>query len=112
MKTPKGAITSEKELLFALLGQPLYLVHGLGASSYMDELHNVSNLHSIDKYRVFDYVNIEYGYTTQCFLGDCNIGSHHNDHYLFRNKEDACEYLRYAKIYTKSPNSRRQAFYT
>jgi hypothetical protein len=103
---PKGAITTDKELLFAFLGQTLYLVHGLGPNSFLTEMANVHNLHNIDRFRAFDYTDKDGKYETQCFLGDCNIDAHHNDHYLFSKREDAEAYLEYAKKHTSRRVSR------
>ena len=105
MNTPKGAITDVKELTFAFLGQTIYQVHGLGKDSYLITMEDVHNLHcegGQEKFRCFDFYNVEYDFKSQCFLGDCNIDAHHNQHYLFRHKEDARAYLEYAKIHTRS----------
>lgn len=100
---PKGALTCEEDLLFHLLGQPLYLVHGLGESSFLTEMVNVRNLYTYnEKSRIFEYDNEVHGYSSEHHLADCNIGAHHNDHYLFRHKEDALNYLAYAKKHTPS----------
>ena len=103
-EVPKGAITDVKELMFAFLGQTIYLVHGLGSNSFITTMDNVRNLHyeGEQKYRCFEYYHTEHDYNSQCFLGDCNIDAHHNNHYLFRHKEDAEAYLEYAKSYTRS----------
>lgn len=98
---PKGAITNEKDLFFHLLGQPLYHVHGLGESSYLTEMVEVRNLHT-NEYgsRIVEYYNAVHQYSTTCHLADCNIGAHHNQHYLFRHRQDADAYLQFAKEHT------------
>lgn len=103
---PKGALTCEEDLLFHLLGQTLYLVHGLGESSYLTEMIEVRNLHT-SKYgaRIMEYYNATHRYSSTCHLADCNIGAHYNQHYFFRNRQDAEDYLQVAKKHT--PNPRR-----
>ena len=108
-KYPYGAIESEKPLLFGLMGQTLYAVHGLGTKSYIHEMQNVRNLHTIaDGSRVIDY---EYQSTyvggireTHLHLTDFNIGEHYNDHYIFHTREDADAYLSWAKKNTRDPD--------
>lgn len=108
---PKGAITSEKELLFAFLGKTLYCVHGLGTDSFVTTMVEIRNLHSNSSgQRIFEYTDLHYGYDTECFLGDCNIGAHHNHHYLFSNEDDANAYLFYARKHT--PGMRKHAFFS
>jgi hypothetical protein len=100
-KYPFGAIESEQPLLMGLLGQTLYGVHGLGSSSFLTVMQNCRNLHT----SVFSdgspgFRRIEYTYDdawdTGCCLGDFNIDAHHNQHYLFHNREDAEAYLAWA----------------
>ena len=110
-KYPFGAIESEQPLLMGLLGQTLYGVHGLGSSSWLTVMENVRNLHTVEfKYmggsaRFFEYTDVTHGDpwdTTSC-LGDFNIDAHHNDHYLFHQREDAEAYLAWAKENTAEP---------
>ena len=86
-KYPFGAIESEKPLLLGLLGQTLYLVHGLGSSSFLTLMEDVRNLHTTASgFRSLDYTNAtnpNHTYETSGCLGDFNIGKHHNDHYIF-----------------------------
>ncbi len=101
-KYPQGAIQTEDDLLFHLLGKPLYHVYGLGKQSYLTEMMNVRNLHTVSGgIRLFDFDENRLGYTSSCYLGDCNIGSHHNDHYIFRQRKYAENYLEYAKHNTQ-----------
>ncbi len=96
---PKGALTSEKDLFFARFGQLVYAVHGLGANSFMHELHDITlaldeepkRLHYCKNDRNYKNIN------GSICLADFNIGAHHNNHYLFRFEEDALAYLIYAK---------------
>lgn len=107
-KYPFGAIEDEKAILLNLLGKTLYGVHGLGKSSFLTEMRNVRNLHTVDfkliggSARFFDW---EYhdGLKTNSSLGDFNIGAHHNRHYLFHNREDAEAYLAWARENTEAP---------
>lgn len=104
-KYPFGAIESEQPLLLGLLGQTLYGVHGLGSSSWLTVMGNCRNLHtSVFSDGSTGFRRIEYTvgdrddpWDSGCCLGDFNIGQHHNDHYLFHNREDAEAYLAWAK---------------
>jgi len=102
-KYPFGAIESEEPLLLGLLGQTLYGVHGLGPSSYLSEMRNVRNLHTVEfeymggSARFFEWTYPDEDLNSSSALGDLNIGSHHNHHYLFHNREDAEAYLAWAK---------------
>lgn len=105
-KYPYGAIESEKPLIFGLMGQTLYAVHGLGTKSYIHEMQNVRNLHTLSNgSRVirYDYKSTYYGtiMETELHLTDFNIGEHYNDHYFFHTLEDADAYLSWAKKYTR-----------
>jgi len=106
---PYGAIESEKPLLFGLMGQTLYAVHGLGKQSSMHEMQNVRNLHTIaNGSRVihYDYQSTYGGdiLETYLHLTDFNIGAHYNDHYIFHTLEDADAYLSWAKKNTRDPS--------
>lgn len=104
-KYPFGAIESEEPLLLGLLGQTLYGVHGLGSSSYLTVMSNVRNLHTSvfsdgsPGFRRIEYTDVTHENdpwdNTSC-LGDLNIGEHHNQHYLFHQREDAEAYLAWA----------------
>lgn len=106
---PTGAIQDEEGLLFALLGQTLFFVHGLGANSFMTRLDDVSNLHTDDIGRLFEYQS-SFG-KNRVYLNDCNIGSHYNDHYIFSKYTDAERYLEYAKLYTSSRSGPKTRLY-
>ena len=105
---PCGAIQSESSLLFGLLGQTLYAVLGLGTRSYIHEMQNVRNLHTIyNESRVIEY-DYQSDYSgairaTELHLSDFNIGAHYNDHYIFHTREDADAYLSWAKKTTRDP---------
>lgn len=102
-KYPFGAIESEEPLLLGLLGQTLYGVHGLGPSSFLSEMRNVRNLHTVKfehssySARFFDWTYPDEDLNSSSALGDLNIGAHHNHHYLFHNREDAEAYLAWAR---------------
>ena len=105
---PYGAIESEQSLILGLLGQTLYGVHGLGSSSFLTVMRNVRNLHTtpfIDGsqgFRRIEYTVVNRGdpWESGRCLGDFNIGHHHNNHYLFHNREDADAYLAWALLNT------------
>lgn len=92
---PQGAIQTVEEAN-RYVGHTLYAIRGLGSSSWMEEelptgyaYSSTSNSHIMpDK-------------GMGIFLGDRNIGCHHNQHYLFHNKPDAEAYLAYAKTQTR-----------
>ena len=99
-KYPFGAIESEEPILLGLLGQTLYGVHGLGSSSFLTVMENVRNLHTNSSgFRKIEYTvgDRDSHWDSSCCLGDFNILHHHNDHYLFHNREDAEAYLLWAK---------------
>ena len=106
---PPGAIEDEKTLMWALLGQTLYSVHGLGKQSWITEMLNVRNLHTNDSdFREIEFDEVSHylpviALSSSSCLGDLNIGGHHNDHYLFSKREDAEAYLAWAKIHTAPP---------
>lgn len=102
---PFGAIENEGPLLFGLMGQTLYGVHGLGPSSFTTVMSNVRNLTTnTSGFRCIEYdVNRPKDtLRSGCCLGDFNIGAHHNAHYIFHNREDADAYLAWAKENTQS----------
>lgn len=103
---PFGAIENEGPLLFGLMGQTLYSVHGLGARSFITMMSNVRNLSTNNSnFRRIEY-DADYSgnnWKTSLCLGDFNIGAHHNDHYIFHNREDAEAYLAWAKVNTAGP---------
>lgn len=110
-KYPFGAIESEEPILLGLLGQTLYGVHGLGSSSWLTVMQNVRNLHTSvfsdgsTGFRRIEYTDVTHGDpwdNTSC-LGDFNIDAHHNDHYLFHQREDAEAYLAWARENTAEP---------
>lgn len=99
---PTGAVEDEKMLMMSLLGQNLYGVHALGENSFLTVMNNVRNLHNcpFTAYRVIEYTDITRPrdpWESSCCLGDFNIGSHHNKHYLFRTLADAEAYLQWAR---------------
>ena len=74
-------------------------------------MDNVRNLHTIksdysEGFRAVEYTDTtsKDPWDTRLCLGDYNIGTHHNRHYLFHLREDAEAYLKWAKVNT--PNMR------
>jgi hypothetical protein len=116
---PKGAIESEaavREILAAVWpyseDEPtvtVYYVHGLGSSSYTTE-YVLGRNSQIKENNIGVFIQLDWlkEYSRDFALADCNIGSHHNHHYLFANAEDAEAYLEYAKVNT--PNIRSYAW--
>ena len=95
---PQGAIQTNNELN-RYAGCILYAVHGLGSHSFLSE-------YKIHPQAVVEYDDDpSYKIATMALVGDrqmfcpgdCNVEKHHNQHYLFYNKEDADAYLAYAK---------------
>lgn len=113
-KYPFGAIKSEEPIILGLLGQTLYRVYGLGSSSSLTVMENVRNLHTSKAagFRVLEYTDAtraDSPWDSSCFLGDINIGAHHNHHYLFHDRADAEAYLAWAKENT--PEIRKDSFW-
>lgn len=94
---PQGALQTVEQV-FAAYGQTAYLVHGLGGSSFTNELR--IGTPKYDKRNDIWAVGDENDYRNKFCMGDVNIGKHHNHHYLFLNREDAEAYLAYAKVNT------------
>ena len=106
---PEGALQSELEVL-QNAGNTLYFVHGLGSSSFMIEEKVVAGQRNIS-YAGDAQIVYKEGLLSnnRIFLGDCNIGKHHNHHYLFVSKELAEKYLAWAK--TNTPGMRDDCYY-
>lgn len=96
---PKGAIQSVEEFQ-SFVGGKLYTVLGLGKGSFINEISDIKNIITDDIGTRFDCIKYDDipGYE---YLGDYNIGKHHNHHFIFTNEEDAKTYLKYAKEYTR-----------
>lgn len=113
-KYPSGAIEDEKTLLLGLLGKTLYGVHGLGSRSFLAVMTNIRNLNTKSGYRCIEYTdatNPNDTYETSCCLGDFNIGSHHNNHYIFHTREAADAYLVWAKVNTGNRKQHLGSFF-
>lgn len=96
---PIGAVSTENDLLMMMLAGEVYKVYALGKSSVIRHYTKLRDLRKdSDGARVFTFSEqlSTYGeFSENCYLGDCNIGAHYNNHYLFRRIEDAQAYLEY-----------------
>lgn len=109
---PKGAIQTEaafREILAAVWpysedkpSVTVFYVHGLGSQSWTTEYVIDRNAEIRENHvGLFVETNAFNNRESRSFsLGDCNIGAHHNHHYLFADADDAAAYLEYAKANT------------
>jgi hypothetical protein len=98
---PQGAMQSETEVI-AAVGTTIYMVHGLGSSSSLNkETIKSGQMRVLETDWGARYVLADSKYEDKIFLGDRNIGKHHNDHYLFASEADATAYLEWALTHTE-----------
>jgi len=111
MEYPAGAVQTIEEALKLQIGQDAYIVHGLGRQSFLSHYKIIKpEFHSLSfpqRWAIFFKARYadEKKLTTSFSLGDCNIGAHHNHHFLFLELELAEAYLAHAKVNTSDMRS-------
>lgn len=98
---PKGAILNT-ETLERYTGGTLYRVTGLGPSSSVVRVRDVSKVIKGDL-SLFVTCVVDGSMTvSSMFLSDWNIGANYNCHFIFADYEDALSYMMFAKHHTPS----------
>lgn len=90
-------------------GQTIYLVHGLGKSSYMTSVRIMSD--KIQEIQLFSNLNalcltVQKPYLKnpdEMFLHDIGVGVNYNNNRVFTKRKEALLYKQWCKKHTKTP---------